>query len=214
MGHAPDWMRGSMKKTSTAPAKQGVTSRELFHGAKQVQHFYDGGAVELANPSGSDMTYKPKPDSGELNIKGEKVGVYTGNDPVVKYRMGMTDDVGGKSLLLKDQKVTPDFDGGDNGSFKPAKEEKAEDGPAAFGKTVANKIKTAGLTDPKPRPSAAPKAAPAYDPGDTAKGMGGYLASDLDMPERVANFTARGDYVSASDVAAADFMRRRVKVKK
>lgn len=211
MGHAPDWMRGSMKKTGTAQAKQGITSRELFHGA--VQKFSDGGGV-LVDAS-SDMTYKPKPDSGELNIKGQKVGVYTGDDPVVKYRMNMTDDVGGKSLRIQDQKAAPDFEGG---MEEVAKGSSKEDGPVAFGKMVAAKTKAAGLTDtPKPAPRArpAPKAEmPAYDPGDTSKGMGGYMAKDLEMPERMANFTARGDYVSASDVAAADFMKRRVKVKK
>lgn len=211
MGHAPDWMRGSMKKTSTAQAKQGITSRELFHGAN-VQKFADGGGVLV--DSNSDMPYKPKPDSGELNIKGDKVGVYTGDDPVVKYRMNMTDDVGGKSLRIQDQKAAPDFEGD---MTEGAKGSSKEDGPVAFGKMVAAQTKAAGLTDtPKPaRPRPAPKAAmPAYDPGDTSKGMGGYLASDLDMPERAANFTARGDYVSATDVAAADFMKRRVKVKK
>lgn len=98
-----------MGKAAKAPAKpepvkHGVVSRELFHNAKPaVQNFYDGGAVELANPSGSDMKYKPIPDSGELNINGEKVGVYAGNDPIAKYRMKMTDDVNGNSLRYKDQ---------------------------------------------------------------------------------------------------------------
>ncbi len=48
MGHAPDWMRGSMAKggstSSVGPnQKFGVVSRELFHGAKTVQKFNDGG---------------------------------------------------------------------------------------------------------------------------------------------------------------------------
>ena len=102
MGYAPDWNKGSMKKSGATPAKHGVVSRELFHGAKKVQNFYDGGSVELPNPSGSDMKYAPVPDTNELNIKGDKVGYYTGNDEIAKYRMNMTDGVGGKSLRYKD----------------------------------------------------------------------------------------------------------------
>jgi hypothetical protein len=141
MGYAPDWNKGSMKKTGATPVKHGVTSRELFHGAKQVQHFYDGGAVESANPSGSDMKYTPVPDTGELNIKGEKVGYYTGNDEIVKYRMKMTDDVGGKSLRVQDQTVAPDFEGGMEEAAP--KKENAEPKEDAGRKFLASQVKKA-----------------------------------------------------------------------
>lgn len=101
MGYAPDWNKGSMKKAGATPVKHGVTSRELFHGAKAVQKFADGGGV-MGDMSRADMMYEPAPKTDELNIRGQAVGKYEGNDEIVKYRMNMTDDVGGKSLRYKD----------------------------------------------------------------------------------------------------------------
>lgn len=95
MGYAPDWNKGSMKKSGATPVKHGVVSRELFHGAKTVQKFEDGGPV-YADPAAAASP------PVEYNIRGQKVGQYEGNDDIVKYRMNMTDDVGGKSLRYKD----------------------------------------------------------------------------------------------------------------
>ena len=101
MGYAPDWNKGSMKKSGATPVKHGVVSRELFHNSNSVQRLADGGGV-MGDMSGADMKYEPMPKTDELNIRGEKVGRYEGTDPIVKYRMNMTDDVGGKSLRYQD----------------------------------------------------------------------------------------------------------------
>lgn len=81
MGHAPDWMRGSMKKTGAAPAKQNVTSRPIFHGDK-VAHLADGGtAFDYDNPGKVVGNYQ----------SAEELKGYSGNDEIVKARLGMTD---------------------------------------------------------------------------------------------------------------------------
>lgn len=46
MGYAPDWNRQSMAKTGGTKAKIGIVSKPLFHGAKEVKHFADGGEVQ------------------------------------------------------------------------------------------------------------------------------------------------------------------------
>jgi hypothetical protein len=214
MGYAPDWNKGSMKKSGATPVKQGVTSRELFHGAKQVQRFDDGGAVELK--------YAPVPDTNELNIKGEKVGYYTGNDEIAKYRMNMTDDVGGKSLRYKDnpdmQPEKPMSDDRPYNSIEEIIADKATKPIDPGRKFIADTVKkgATGSTGGGSNKSFAKKAdeAKPYDPSETASGMGRYIARDLGMNERLANFTANNDYVSATDVAATDFMKRRGKAKK
>lgn len=160
MGYAPDWNKGSMKKSGATPVKHGVTSRELFHGAKTVQKFADGGDV-LATPDAPAV---------ELNIRGDKVGKYEGNDEIVKYRMNMTDGVGGKSLRYKDnpdmmaEKLMPQSRPYDSIDAiieaKGTKEsKKSDDGGAKFLASQANKA-TAAITAPKasaPKP-ATPKA--------------------------------------------------------
>lgn len=79
MGHAPDWMRGSMKKTGAAPAKPGITSRPIFHG-EQVAMLADGGMpFDYDNPGKVVGKYQTAEE-----LKG-----YTGDDPIVKARLGM-----------------------------------------------------------------------------------------------------------------------------
>lgn len=162
MGYAPDWNKGSMKKAGATPVKHGVTSRELFHGAKTVQKFEDGGPV-FASPTAAAA------EPVELNIRGQKVGKYDGNDEIVKYRMNMTDDVGGKSLRYKDNPdmmaekpmpATRPYDSIDAIiEAKGTKESKPVEGGAKFLADQASKA-TAAINAPRasaPRP-AAPKA--------------------------------------------------------
>jgi hypothetical protein len=179
MGYAPDWNKGSMKKSGATPVKHGVTSRELFHGAKTIQKFSDGG---VADPFG-DLKYQAPVDTGEVNIRGEKVGKYDGNDEIVKYRMKMTDDVGGKSLRLKDQTVAPDFEGS---MAEGASKDKLGD----FIKDVQSKrstknkaevvdlINTIQANKPKAQ---APKAVVKKSPG-----MGDSFSDDSRSPDQVA----------------------------
>lgn len=81
MGHVPDWMRGSMKKTGAAPAKPGIVSRPIFHG-ESVAMLADGGtAFDYDNPGKVVGNYQ----------SAEELKGYSGNDPIVKARLGMTD---------------------------------------------------------------------------------------------------------------------------
>jgi hypothetical protein len=210
-----------MKKSGATPVKHGVVSRELFHGAKAVQKFADGGGV-MGDMSRADMKYEA-PKTDELNIKGQKVGAYEGNDEIVKYRMNMTDGVGGKSLLYKDnQDTAPERQLSEDRPYDSidaiidAKSSKVSDDPKD--KFIANKVsssKTSSARAPAPK-SFAQKAneAKPYDPDATSAGMGSFMAKDLGLVERAADFTAKGDYVSATDIAARDFMKRRQQAKK
>lgn len=213
MGHVPDWARGSMGKggatpVKPSPTKHGVVSRELFHNAKPaVKNFYDGGLVELANPSGSDMTYKPAPDSGELNIKGEKVGVYEGNDPIAKYRMNMTDGVGGKSLRLKDQEPDEDPLGqvpqasGDDalGSLIKTQQEKFADKDAK--KFVADTVVKASRTSMGATPATqkfAPRKVNVRDTSDE-------IAETNSIPEKIPRRDTSDEIVETEGLKARDY---------
>ena len=91
MGYVPDWIRSTMCKTDVAskdgakPAtKFGIVSRELFHNAP-VQKFADG---------------------GDVNVKGEAIGEYSGDDEIVKYRMNQIDDKGEDLRIPTSAKTT------------------------------------------------------------------------------------------------------------
>jgi len=116
MGHVPDWARSNQGKgqapATTKPAtKFGIVSKPLFHhdnaAAKPLQRFADGGEVEL-------------------NIKGEKVGEYSGDDEIVKYRMNMIDEKGNDLRMPESAKTTQsqmevqDMEGGSGGMSAPA----------------------------------------------------------------------------------------------
>ena len=150
--------------------KFGVVSRELFHGAKTVQKFEDGGPV-YADP---DLAASA-PD--ERNIRGEKVGKYDGNDEIVKYRMNMTDGVGGKSLRYQDN---PDMMPG-----KSAPEDRMYDSIDSL--IAAEGVKKAKKPDDDvyivPN-AAAPKAAAPKRP--KAKSSSQSFSDDARSPDQVA----------------------------
>lgn len=101
MGHVPDWARGSMKKTGPSQSKPGIVSRPIFHGETKVARLADGGtAFDYDNPGKVVGEYEPARETGETNIKGEKVGSYSGNDEIVMRRMNMMDSEG-KDLRRK-----------------------------------------------------------------------------------------------------------------
>ena len=91
-----------MKKTGPSQSKPGIVSRPIFHNESKVQRFADGGEVfDYDNPGKAVGKYEPAPQSNDTNIRGEKLGTYSGNDEIVKRRMGMIDE-SGNSLLRKD----------------------------------------------------------------------------------------------------------------
>ena len=176
MGYAPDWNKGSMKKSGATPVKHGVVSRELFHNSNSVQRLADGGGV-MGDMSGADMKYEPMPKTDELNIRGEKVGRYEGTDPIVKYRMNMTDDVGGKSLRYQD-----------NPDAKPMPEKRPYDSIDAIiddksssgkkDKGLVGDVVKAVKEANKPKPVATPKA--------KSSRSGGSFSDDARSPDQVA----------------------------
>lgn len=176
MGYAPDWNKGSMKKSGATPVKHGVVSRELFHNSNSVQRLADGGGV-MGDMSGADMKYEPMPKTDELNIRGEKVGRYEGTDPIVKYRMNMTDDVGGKSLRYQD-----------NPDAKPMPEKRPYDSIDAIiddksssgkkDKGLVGDVVKAVKEANKPKPVATPKA--------KSSRSGDSFSDDARSPDQVA----------------------------
>lgn len=208
MGYAPDWNKGSMKKAGATPVKHGVTSRELFHGAKAVQKFEDGGAV-YADPKAAAA------EPVELNIRGQKVGKYDGNDEIVKYRMNMTDDVGGKSLRYKDnpdmmaEKPMPEVRPYDSIDAiidaKGTKEsKKSDDGGAKFLASQANKATTA-ITAPKSK-----NVTPALSPDLTnTRGLGRTISQSPDIG-KTSSRTVGTDVESSEIDNLADSMRSRM----
>lgn len=97
MGYVPEWQRANQNKTSTSKPQQGVRSVELFHNApdrnsngKQslfTRHYADGGDVEL-------------------NVNGDQIGQYSGNDDIVKYRMNQIDAQGNDLRIPAGAKTT------------------------------------------------------------------------------------------------------------
>jgi len=154
MGYAPDWNKGSMKKSGATPVKHGVTSRELFHGAKQgVQKYADGGDVDAYN-----VKYAPTPDTSELNIRGEKVGFYEGNDPIAKYRMNMT-EADGKRLRYQDNPdAAPMSEKRPYDSIDAILDDKSSYGKKAKDKDLVGDVIKAVKSAKKSTPVAAPKA--------------------------------------------------------
>ncbi len=146
MGHVPDWARGNMKKTGSAPAKPGTTSRPIFHSEK-VAMLADGGtAFDYDNPGKIVGEYQ----------SAEELKGYSGNDPIVQARLGMNDTPAQQ----------PKYDS----------IEQLLDGKAETPKTVAEAlpveaprdttVKAATKASPRPVKARAPKA-----PAAPAKGM-------------------------------------------
>lgn len=142
MGHVPDWMRGNMKKTGAAPAKPGITSRPIFHSEQSVAKLADGGtAFDYDNPGKVVGNYQPASE-----LKG-----YSGNDEIVKARLGMTEPKYDSIEQLLDGKVeTP--------------KTVAEAFPVEAPRDTT--VKAAPKASPRPVRAVAPKA-----PAAPAKGM-------------------------------------------
>lgn len=178
MGYAPDWNKGSMKKSGATPVKHGVTSRELFHGAKAVRKYADGGEVEYANPAAAAA------EPVELNIRGEKVGKYEGNDEIVKYRMNMTDDVGGKSLRYKDNPdAMPMPEKRPYDSIDAILDDKSSYGKKAEDKDLVGDVIKAVKSSNTPRASSI---TPARATAPKAKDTGPAFSDDARSPDQVA----------------------------
>jgi hypothetical protein len=175
MGYAPDWNKGSMKKSGATPVKHGIVSRELFHGAKTVQKFEDGGPV-YADPAAAAGP------AVEYNIRGQKVGQYEGNDEIAKYRMNMTDGVGGKSLRYKDNpdaKPMPEKRPYD--SIDAILDDKSSYGKKAKDKDLVGDVIKAVKEANKPKAVSAPKAS-----APKAKPSIPEFSDDARSPDQVA----------------------------
>lgn len=66
MGYKPDWQNGSMKKPAGHKCSPGIQSRELFHGAKPVMKYADGGEVDL--PELREPTEADRGDSSPTSV--------------------------------------------------------------------------------------------------------------------------------------------------
>ena len=154
MGYVPDWARAHQgKKPAASVAKTetkfGIVSKPLFHGA--VQKFADGGEVEL-------------------NVNGDKVGEYSGNDEIVKYRMNQIDAEGNDLRIPKSANTTQaqmeaqDMEGSSAKDPTPAK---AESPAAAPARVNASKSSASKATVSKP---ATPQSQ--YDAQDMENGPG------------------------------------------
>jgi hypothetical protein len=69
MGYKPDWQNQSAKKPAGYKCAPGIQSRELFHGAKPVMKYADGGEVslpELREPTEADRGETSVADLPEL----------------------------------------------------------------------------------------------------------------------------------------------------
>jgi len=214
MGYVPDWLRANHAKNSTtssdsAPSgiKYGIVSRELFHNAPK-QKFADG---------------------GDVNIKGETMGEYSGDDEIVKYRMNQIDDKGNdlRSKFTKDtvssdrdsdagmdidtSAKTPsrDFDAGPNLSTSP----KSSDAKPSYTKSTPKPSSTAsssrdfdapddGTTSPKASDDRMKARAPAA-PSAPAKESKKYI----DIPK---NNTGMRQYRDDAESPAGSFFKKLV----
>ena len=171
MGHVPDWARGSMKKTGPSQSKPGIVSRPIFHGETKVARLADGGtAFDYDNPGKVVGEYEPARETGETNIKGEKVGSYSGNDEIVMRRMNMMDSEG-KDLrrkidydsidsVIKDKSPAPAVEAK---PVEPARDTTVK--PAASAKVTVRKPKYSGESvesdDVVPKVAISPASKPA-----------------------------------------------------
>lgn len=90
MGYVPEWSRANhaksaniTKDSSPTGTNYGIVSKPLFH--SEAKMFADG---------------------GEVNAKGEKMGEYSGDDEIVKYRMNQIDEKGNDLRIPESAKTT------------------------------------------------------------------------------------------------------------
>ena len=143
MGYVPEWSRANHAKSSNAPTdvakpgtKYGIVSKELFERP-----------TSPSNNAGQTPFTRHYAEGGEVNIKGDTVGEYSGDDSIVKYRMNQTDADGNdlRSKFTKDSVSSDrDMDTGMESDTSTKKETSADLDP--YG--AANKSQSSAKSSP------------------------------------------------------------------
>ena len=101
---APDWQRQSFAKNPTTPNKGNAVTKTPNSSIREVQLFQHAGVVEV-DDCGMQGPLKLA-DGGDVNVKGDTIGDYSGADPIVQYRMNQIDAKGEDLRIPESAKTT------------------------------------------------------------------------------------------------------------